>query len=61
MFDDCFYEVFDNQGTYGYFLSEENANRCAEYFEEKVYGDLNDDKIHICVWRRQFDDFDWAE
>lgn len=60
MFDDCFYEVFDNQGTYGYFLSEENAERCAAYYEKENYND-EPNKVHIYVWRRQFDDFEWAE
>lgn len=60
--DNGFYVVKDDQGIYGYFLDEENANRCAEYFETQVYGELDEPGVaHIFVWRYDFDDFHWAE
>lgn len=56
-----FYEVYDEQGVFGHFLSEENAERCAEYYEDKIYGDLDEDCCHVFITRYSFDDFRWAE
>ena len=57
-----FFEVYDGQGTYGYFLDEENAERCANWFEEQNYGDLGEPEVvHVFIASRSFDDFYWSE
>ena len=57
-----FWIVKDDKGIYGYFLDLANAERCAEYFENEVYGDLCEpDKIHIYIHFYTFDDFYWTE
>ena len=33
-----FFEVYDENGTYGFFLDEKNAEACAEFFEINNYG-----------------------
>ena len=54
-----FFEVWDGNGTYGFFQSEELAERCAAYYEKENYPD-EPDKTHVYIASRSFDDFYWA-
>ena len=54
-----FFEVYDDCGTYGFFLDEENAEKCADYYERENYGEDSDD-VHVFIASRSFDDFYWA-
>lgn len=57
-----FFEVYDDNGIYGFFEYEENAEKCAEYFEEANYGDLGEpDIIHVFIGVCTFDDANWME
>ena len=57
-----FFEVYDDNGIYGFFENEENAERCAKYFEQANYGDLGEpDVIHVFIATCSFDDFYWTE
>ena len=57
-----FFEVYDSQGTYGFFLDEKNAERCANYFEKEVYGDkCEPEVVHVFIAPCSFDDFYWTE
>ena len=53
-----FFEVYDGNGTYGFFLDEVNAERCADYWEHENY--KQDGSIHVFIASRSFDDFYWA-
>lgn len=53
-----FFEVYDGNGTYGFFLDEINAERCADYWEHENY--KQDGSIHVFIASRSFDDFYWA-
>lgn len=56
---DEFFEVWDDNGTYGFFQSEEWAKQCAAYYEKENYPNELD-KVHIYISSRSFDDFYWA-
>lgn len=56
-----FFEVYDENGTYGFFVDEKNAEACAEFFEINNYGDKCEPNVtHVFIASRSFDDFYWA-
>lgn len=55
-----FFEVYDGNGTYGFFLDEKNAERCAKYYEQENYSD-DPGHVHIFIASRSFDDFYWTD
>lgn len=55
---DDFFEVWDANGTYGFFQNRELAEKCAGYWEKKNYPD-EPDKVHIYIYVRSFDDPYW--
>lgn len=55
---DDFFEVWDANGTYGFFQNRELAEKCADYWEKKNYPD-EPDKVHIYIYVRSFDDPYW--
>ena len=57
MTEDGFYEVTDGENTYGYFLREDLAERCAARWEEDA---PDDGHVHFYIWHHSFDDFYWA-
>lgn len=57
MAEDGFYEVTDGENTYGYFLREDLAEKCAARWEEDA---PDDGHVHFYIWHHSFDDFYWA-
>ena len=55
-----FFEVYDKNGTYGFFLDEKNAETCAKFFEAEKYKDDDPNVVHVFIASRSFDDFYWA-